>query len=98
MRVVRTARDASKIKFGDILVTIGLDREMVPSLQGVEAIIAEEGGLTSPAAIIGLELGIPVIVGADGATSLLEDGQIVSLDTARGLVYRGQANIAGGHV
>jgi pyruvate kinase len=98
VRVVRTARDASKIKFGDILVTIGLDREMVPSLQGVEAIIAEEGGLTSPAAIIGLELGIPVIVGADGATSLLEDGQIVSLDTARGLVYRGQANIAGGHI
>lgn len=95
VRIVRTAKDVTKLKFGDILVTIGLDKEMVSSLNGVEAIIAEEGGLTSPAAIIGLELGIPVIVGADGATSLLEDGQVVSLDTGRGLVYRGQANVAG---
>lgn len=97
VRIVRTAKDAGKIKSGDVLVTIGLDKEMVPALKGVEAIIAEEGGLTSPAAIIGLELGIPVIVGAERATSLLEDGQIVSIDTMRGLVYRGQANIAGGH-
>ena len=76
-------------------MTIGLHRDMVPYLDGVAAIIAEEGGLTSHAAIVGLELGIPVIVGAREATSLLIDGQIVSLDTRRGLVYRGQANIAG---
>ena len=95
VRVVRTVKDACKLQPGDIMVTIGLDREMVPCLKGVAAIIAEEGGLTSPAAIVGLELGIPVIVGASGATSLLEDGQIVSLDTGRGLVYRGQANIVG---
>lgn len=95
VKVVRTVKEAAKIKNGDILVTISLDRELVACLDGVEAIIAEEGGLTSPAAIVGLELGIPVIVGASGATSLLEDGQVVSLDTGRGLVYRGQANVAG---
>jgi pyruvate kinase len=94
-RVVRTAKDVSKIKFGDIIVVVGMTPEIVEHLQGVEGIIAEEGGLTSAAAIIGLELGIPVIVGAEGATSLLEDGQTVSLDVERGLVYRGQANLAG---
>lgn len=94
-RIVRTAKDVTKLKFGDIIVVLAMDPELVPHLQGVEGIIAEEGGLTSAAAIIGLELCIPVIVGAEGATSLLEDGQTVSLDVERGLVYRGQANLAG---
>lgn len=96
VRIVRNVKDAAKLKAGDIMVTISLDRELVPYIDKVSAMIAEEGGLTSPAAIIGLEMGIPVIVGASGATSLLEDGQVVSLDTGRGLVYRGQANLAGG--
>ncbi|HBI56977.1 MAG TPA: pyruvate kinase, partial [Firmicutes bacterium] len=94
-RIVRTVKDAAKLRFGDILVIIGMNPELVEHLQGVEGIVAEEGGLTSAAAIIGLELGIPVIVGAEGATSQLEDGQMVSLDVERGLVYRGQANLAG---
>lgn len=95
VKVARNAKEAQELKPGSVLVTTGLDSEMVQYLDGVVAIIAEEGGLTSHAAIVGLELGIPVIVGADGATSLLADGQQVSIDTARGLVYRGQANIAG---
>jgi pyruvate kinase len=95
VKVARNAKEAQQLKPGSILVTTGLDSEMVQYLDGVVAIIAEEGGLTSHAAIVGLELGIPVIVGADGATSLLADGQQVSIDTTRGLVYRGQANIAG---
>ncbi len=95
-RIVRAVKDAAKLRFGDILVLVGMYPELVEHLQGVEGIIAEEGGLTSAAAIIGLELGIPVIVGAEGATSLLEDGQVISLDVERGLVYRGQANLAGG--
>ncbi len=94
-RIVRTAKDVAKLKFGDIMVVVGMAPEMVEHLQGVEGIVAEEGGLTSAAAIIGLELGIPVIVGAEGATALLEDGQVVSLDVERGLIYRGQANLAG---
>jgi len=95
VKIASSPAEADKLRTGDILVTTGLDRDMVEYLPGIEGIIAEEGGLTSHAAIVGLELGIPVIVGAEGATSLLEDGQIVSLDTQRGLVYRGQANIAG---
>lgn len=88
-RVVHAVKDLAKLRFGDILVVSALAPEMKERLQGVEGIIAEEGGLTSAAAVTGLEESIPVIVGADGATALLEDGQIVSLDVERGLVYRG---------
>lgn len=95
VKVARNAKEAASIRPGSILVTTGLDRDMMPYIQGITGIIAEEGGLTSHAAIVGLELGIPVIVGAESATSLLADGQVVSLDVERGLVYRGQANIAG---
>ncbi len=93
--VAVNAREASeKLKPGHILVTGSLDREMVPHLGKITAIIAEEGGLTSHAAIVGLDMGIPVVVGAEGATTLLDDGQVVSIDTGRGLVYRGEANVS----
>lgn len=96
VRIAHNANEAAaKLKPGDILVTGSLDREMVAHLKGVIGIIAEEGGLTSHAAIVGLDLGIPVVVGAEGATTLLADQQVVSIDTGRGLVYRGEANVAG---
>ncbi len=94
--VAVNAKEAeAKLKRGDILVAGSLDKNMVPHLEGIIAIIAEEGGMTSHAAIVGLDMGIPVVVGAEGATTLLADGQIVSIDTGRGLVYRGEANVSG---
>ncbi|MEG2770456.1 MAG: PEP-utilizing enzyme, partial [Oscillospiraceae bacterium] len=48
--------------------------------------ITEETGLNSHAAIVGLTLNIPVIVGANGATHKLQDGMQVSVDTERGIV------------
>ncbi|MTI96086.1 MAG: pyruvate kinase [Firmicutes bacterium] len=94
--VAKNARELKeKAAPGKILVTHSTDREMVQHMEGIIAIIAEEGGLTSHAAILGLELGIPVVSGAEGATGILGDGQVVSIDTGRGLVYRGQANVAG---
>lgn len=96
VRIACNAKEAAtKLKPGDILVTGSLDREMVPYLKGIIAIVAEEGGLTSHAAIVGLDMGIPVVVGVEGATSLLADRQVVSIDTGRGLIYRGEANVAG---
>jgi pyruvate kinase len=92
--VARSAREAaSKLKDGDILVTASTDRDFVPHLVGVGGIVAEEGGLTSHAAIMGLNLSVPTIVGAGGATGILRDGEIVTLDAARGLVYRGHARV-----
>jgi len=56
-------------------------------------IVAEEGGLTSHTALMGLDLGVPVIVGVEDATSLLSDGQEITLDATRGFVYAGEARI-----
>ena len=57
------------------------------------AIIAEEGGLTSTAAIVAVGCGVPAIVGAAGAMQKLTDGATVTVDTVSGIVYEGTSNI-----
>lgn len=92
--IAKDAQEAlSKVKEGSILVTIGSDREMVPALEKCSALITEEGGLTSHAAVVGLNLGIPVIVGVENAMKLFEDGQEITVDSARGVIYRGHASV-----
>lgn len=86
--IAKNAEEALlKVKGGEILVTIGSDREMVPTIEKCSALIAEEGGLTSHAAIVGLNLGIPVLVGMTNATALLKDGQEVIVDAGNGIIY-----------
>ncbi|AIS52843.1 pyruvate kinase Pyk [Thermoanaerobacter kivui] len=86
-------KDKDKFREGDIIVTTKTERDFMPLIEKASAIIAEEGGLTSHAAIVGLNLGIPVIVGCEGATSKLKDGMTVTVDTVRGFVYKGIVNI-----
>ncbi|MBS8265188.1 pyruvate kinase [Mesobacillus boroniphilus] len=92
--VAKDAQEAiNKVKQGSILVTIGSDREMVPALEKCSALITEEGGLTSHAAVVGLNLGIPVIVGVENAMQLFKDGQEITVDSARGVIYKGHASV-----
>jgi pyruvate kinase len=88
-----TADILSRIQTGDVLVTNATDRDIMPALEKVGAVITEEAGLTSHAAVIGLSLGIPVIVGAVGAVKAIADGLTVTVDPQRGLVYRGRAQV-----
>ncbi|MFF2450485.1 pyruvate kinase [Neobacillus sp. NPDC058068] len=83
----------NKVKPGSILVTIGSDRDMVPAIEKCAALITQEGGLTSHAAVVGLNLGIPVIVGVDHALDLFKDGQEITVDSARGVIYNGHASV-----
>ncbi|MBX5435735.1 MAG: pyruvate kinase [Alicyclobacillaceae bacterium] len=78
---------------GTVLVTRATDREMVPAIERVAALIVEEGGLTSHAAVVGLSLGKPVIVGVEGALAKIENGMVITVDPQRGLVYRGRAQV-----
>ncbi len=71
---------------GDILVAPTTSNEMLEAMKQAAAIITEESGLSSHAAIVGLTLGKPVIVGAQGATEKLADGLLVSVDTQHGTV------------
>ncbi|HCD72328.1 MAG TPA: pyruvate kinase, partial [Thermovirga lienii] len=87
------AEAAMKISYGDILVCRQTDKGFVEAAKKASAIIAEEGGLTSHAAILSLELRIPCIVSAKSAMTVLEDGMIVTVDGNRGIVYRGRVHL-----
>ena len=76
-----------------IIVTIGSDRDMMPGIENCRGLITEEGGLTSHAAVVGLSLGIPVIVGVDNATKVIRDGQELTIDAESGVIYNGKASI-----
>ena len=92
--VVRSAEEAERfMQRGDILVVQATDRDYMAALESAGGIITEEGGLTSHAAIVGLNLGIPTIVGVAGITKLLSTGTLVTMDSARGLIYRGHAKV-----
>jgi pyruvate kinase len=92
--LARTLKEAAtKFQDGDILVTDSTDSEFVPYMKRAVAIVAEEGGLTSHAAIAGLNLGVPVIVGAEGALEILEEGMVATIDPIRGLIYKGETRV-----
>ncbi|MFZ0446557.1 MAG: pyruvate kinase [Bacillus sp. (in: firmicutes)] len=92
--VAKNAEEAlAKVKEGSILVTRSTDKEMVPAIEKCVALIAEEGGLTSHAAVVGLNLGIPVLVGVQDATTILKDDQDITVDPQRGVIYDGHASV-----
>lgn len=82
----------AKFQIGDILVVKGIDDQSAIYASQAGAIIAEEGGLSSNAAIIGVNFKLPVIVNASGALETLQDGMVVTIDPIRGLVYAGEIN------
>ncbi|KLK88827.1 phosphoenolpyruvate synthase [Methanoculleus sediminis] len=87
--IVRDVKDTSGVKDGDILVTKMTNPDMVPAMRRVSAIVTDEGGMTCHAAIVSRELGTPAVVGTKKATKLLKDGQIVTVDGEKGLIYDG---------
>ncbi len=83
----------SKMTSGAILVAPSTDKEYMPAIQKAAAVITECGGITCHAAVVGLNLGIPVIVGVDNARKLLEDDMEVTLYAEHGVIYSGQAKV-----
>lgn len=89
--LIRSQQDyEDKFKPGDILVVESIDEESAIYATRAGAIVAEQGGLTSHAAIVGVSYGIPVIVGVEGATKQLDDGMTITVDLENGLVYQGE--------
>lgn len=80
---------SQEINENDIIITSSTDVDMMPQIKKASAIVTEFGGLTSHAAIVGLNLGIPVIVSADKATQEITDGETITVDAATGIVYKG---------
>lgn len=90
----RSAEEAlSKATEGCILVTVTTDKEYMPAFERAGAVITEVGGITSHAAVVGLSLGIPVIVGVEGALSKLSDGMDASVYAELGVIYSGKQSV-----
>jgi pyruvate,water dikinase len=90
-RIVTKLDDLAKVGEGDIIVTEMTMPDMVPAMKRASGIITDEGGMTSHAAIVSRELGVPAIVGTTNATTVLKAGQLVTLDGDKGAVLEGSA-------
>jgi len=90
VKIIKTDADLSKIKRGDILVTEMTNPDMVVSMQKAVAIVTDEGGVTSHAAIVSREMGIPAVVGTGEATTVLKEGMKITVDGSQGKIYEGQ--------
>ena len=89
VQIVSKIEQIESFKEGNILVAEMTNPSYVPAMRKAVAIVTDAGGQTSHAAIISREIGIPAIVGTGQATSKLTDGQVITVDGAKGLVYKG---------
>jgi pyruvate,water dikinase len=81
---LRGAEDIGRFEDGAVLVTGATDPDWEPVMTRAAAIVTDHGGRTSHAAIVSRELGLPAVVGTRDATSLLTDGQEVTVSCAEG--------------
>lgn len=88
-RVASNSLEVNDFNDGEILVVPHTSADFVEVIRRAGGIVTEDDSLTSHAAVIGLRLGVPVIVGVKNATEIIRDGSILTLDTRRGLVYSG---------
>ena len=88
-RVAHSSTDVNNFNPGEILVAPNTNADFVEAIRKSSGIITEEESLTSHAAIIGLSVGVHVIVGVNNATRTIRDGDILTMDIQRGLVYSG---------
>lgn len=92
--IARTAEEAvAKTTPGSILVTVSTDKDYMPAFEKAAAVVTEQGGITSHAAVCGISLGIPVILGVENATSKLQDNMEVTLYGETGVIYSGQSKV-----
>lgn len=87
-KIIIRAKDMKKMNQGDILLSIATDPDIVPAMKKAAAIVTEQGGITSHAAIVSRELGIPCVIGTKIATKIFKDGDLVEVDANRGIVKK----------
>lgn len=85
-KVVMDSNDFHKVEKGDVLVVMNTSPDYVPILGSVAAILAEEGGITAHVSVISREMKIPAIVGIQGVTKRIKDGDMVEVDADKGVV------------
>ena len=86
VRILHSPKEMDKMEEGDVLVTAMTSPDFIFAMKKAGAIVTDEGGMTSHAAIVSRELGKPCIVGTKIATKLLKDGDLIEVDAEKGVV------------
>lgn len=89
---ILSVKDINKFQKGEVLVTKATDPDWVPAMKLASAIVTDSGGRTCHAAIVGRELGVPVIVGSEKGTKIIKSGEAITIDCSQGedgKVYEG---------
>lgn len=84
--IVKVVKDLKKVEIGNILVAVTTHPDYVSAMRRASAIITDEGGITSHAAIVSREFGIPCIVGTKYATKLIKNGAMIDVDAINGKI------------
>ena len=93
VKIVKNDEICDDFNEGDILVTSMTNSDMNKYIEKAGAIVTEEGGMTSHAAIVGINLGKPVVMSAVDIMNKVENGEIITVDPQRGAVYRGSSRV-----
>jgi len=89
VRVLRTPDQGARLAAGEILVAPMTSPDWVPTIRRAAALVTDSGGVTSHAAIVSRELGIPCVVGTRRATQVLRDGEEITVDGGKGRITAG---------
>ncbi|MDP1862287.1 MAG: phosphoenolpyruvate synthase [Thiobacillus sp.] len=84
VRLIASPAEMNRVQSGDILVTDMTDPDWEPVMKRAAAIVTNRGGRTCHAAIVARELGIPAVVGTGEGTTVLKDGEVVTVSCAEG--------------
>ena len=87
-KIVMSVKDLPKVKKGDILITYMTSPNFLPAMKLASAFVTDEGGLTCHAAIVAREMGKPCIIGTKISTKVFKDGDLVEVDTNKGIVKK----------
>ncbi len=86
--VIKTKAELEKMQFGCVLITSYTSPQYVPAVSKSIALVTDEGGITSHAAIISREMKKPCVIGTKIATKVLKDGDLVEVDANKGVVRK----------
>ena len=92
--MLQSPKDGHQLEPGEVLVAPMTNPDWVPTIRRAAALVTDGGGMTCHAAIVSRELGVPCVVGARTATSILRNGELVTVDGAQGVVYEGSVTPA----
>lgn len=85
-KVCLDKNEIGKVGRGDILIAQFTTPDFVPAMEKAAAIVADQGGLSSHAAIVSRELGVPCVIATMNGTRIIHDGDLLEIDARKGIV------------